>query len=126
MTANAARQLKHIVGENVRTLRRGHGGVGMTQEELAERARLSVSFVSMIERAERAPHLDSLESIAEVFGVPPHQLLLDTTGVRTPMDVGTQLAVDRLTEFCRTRSLTSSEVGRLNGVAVLMFAREVV
>jgi len=37
----------------------------MTQEELSERARISVSFLSMIERGERAPHLETLALFAE-------------------------------------------------------------
>ncbi len=46
-----------------------------SQEELAERAGISVSYLSMIERAERTPHVKTLEklvsaldvSIAEIF-----------------------------------------------------------
>lgn len=36
----------------------------MTQERLAERAEISVSFLSMIERGERSPHLETLDRLA--------------------------------------------------------------
>ncbi len=41
----------------------------LTQEELAERAGISVSFLSMIERAERLPHLTTLARLAEALGM---------------------------------------------------------
>ena len=41
----------------------------MTQEDLAERADISVSFLSMIERGERAPHLQTLAHIASALEV---------------------------------------------------------
>src|SRR3954465_11505487 len=40
-----------------------------TQEDLAERARISVSFLSMIERGERVAHVETLASLAESLGV---------------------------------------------------------
>ena len=49
------------VGRRVRQLRTR---AGMTQERLAERAEISVSFLSMIERGERSPHLDTLDRLA--------------------------------------------------------------
>ena len=42
----------------------------MTQERLAERAEISVSFLSMIERGERSPHLETLEKLAYGLEVP--------------------------------------------------------
>lgn len=49
------------VGRRVRQLR---NRASLTQEQLAERAQISVSFLSMIERGERAPHLETLEKLA--------------------------------------------------------------
>lgn len=49
------------VGRRVRELRIR---AGMTQERLAERSRISVSFLSMIERGERSPHLETLERLS--------------------------------------------------------------
>lgn len=55
------------VGRRVRQLRML---AGMTQERLAERAEISVSFLSMIERGERSPHLETLEKLAFGLEVP--------------------------------------------------------
>src|SRR5438105_6535104 len=51
------------VGRRIRQLRTSRSA-RMTQEDLSERARISVSFLSMIERGERSPHLETLASIA--------------------------------------------------------------
>src|SRR4026209_2469031 len=40
-----------------------------TQEDLAERAKISVSFLSMIERGERVAHVETLAALAEALGV---------------------------------------------------------
>jgi transcriptional regulator with XRE-family HTH domain len=59
------------VGRRVRQLRIR---AGMTQERLAERAEISVSFLSMIERGERSPHLETLERLALGLEVPVEEL----------------------------------------------------
>jgi DNA-binding XRE family transcriptional regulator len=48
---------------------------GLTQAKLAEKAHLSVDLISRIERGERAPSLESIESIARVLGAEPMELL---------------------------------------------------
>lgn len=47
----------------------------LSQETLAHRARLSVSYISMLERGQRSPPLATLESLAKALAVPPTQLL---------------------------------------------------
>jgi transcriptional regulator with XRE-family HTH domain len=47
----------------------------LSQETLAAKARLSVSYISMLERGQRAPPLDTLESLAKALSVPPTSLL---------------------------------------------------
>ncbi len=47
----------------------------LSQESLAMKARLSVSYISMLERGQRAPPLDTLESLAKALSVPPTSLL---------------------------------------------------
>jgi transcriptional regulator with XRE-family HTH domain len=47
----------------------------LSQESLAAKARLSVSYISMLERGQRAPPLDTLESLAKALSVPPTSLL---------------------------------------------------
>jgi ribosome-binding protein aMBF1 (putative translation factor) len=47
----------------------------LSQESLAAKARLSVSYISMLERGQRAPPLDTLECLAKALSVPPTSLL---------------------------------------------------
>ncbi len=48
---------------------------GMKQAKLSEKADLSIDSISRIERGDRAPSLESLESIAEALQVDPAELL---------------------------------------------------
>ncbi len=47
----------------------------LSQEALAAKAGLSVSYISMLERGQRAPPLDTLESLAKALSVPATSLL---------------------------------------------------
>ena len=47
----------------------------LSQEALAARAGLSVSYISMLERGQRTPPLDTLESIAKALAVNASTLL---------------------------------------------------
>jgi len=64
--------LVQIVAENLRALRKG---AEVSQEVLARKARVSVSYVSMLERGERTPSLDTLETLAKALRVSPLYLL---------------------------------------------------
>ena len=57
---------------NLRNSRRTRG---LSQEELAKKAGISVSYVSMLERGQRSPPLETLESVAKALNVKPTQLL---------------------------------------------------
>jgi transcriptional regulator with XRE-family HTH domain len=47
----------------------------LSQEALAQRASLSTSYISMLERGQRSPPLKTIESLALVLGVRPVELL---------------------------------------------------
>ena len=47
----------------------------LSQETLAKKAGLSVSYISMLERGQRTPPLDTLESLAKALGVGPASLI---------------------------------------------------
>ena len=47
----------------------------LSQETLAGKAGLSVSYISMLERGQRAPPLDTLEALAKALGVGPASLI---------------------------------------------------
>lgn len=58
--------LRKNFGIRLRTLRRQ---AGLTQEQLAEAAGISVDFLSMVERGVNAPSFDNLEKISKALGV---------------------------------------------------------
>ncbi len=64
--------LSQIVAVNLRAVRKDQK---LSQEVLAKKARVSVSYVSMLERGERTPPLDTLEALARALGVSPLYLL---------------------------------------------------
>jgi len=47
----------------------------LSQEELARTAGVSVSYVSMLEREQRTPPLDTIEQLAKALKVPALDLL---------------------------------------------------
>lgn len=59
-------------GAEVRRLRLE---AGLSQETLAEMARLDRTFISMVERGTRKPTLDSAKRIAEGLGKPLSELV---------------------------------------------------
>lgn len=52
---------------------------GFTQEELAEKAKLSTKFIGEIERGAGNPTVESLARIAEALQIPPALLLTEET-----------------------------------------------
>src|SRR5215813_15614112 len=89
-----------------------------TQEDLAERARISVSFLSMIERGERVAHVETLAALADSLGVSLAELFVEPAPAATN---GEEL-LRPISEFVRSRQLDSRDVEKLLGVARAMFA----
>lgn len=63
------------LGKRIRTQRRK---LHWTQEELAERVGISLSFIGHIERGTRKASLDTLVSISNILKVSPALLLRDS------------------------------------------------
>lgn len=59
-----ASQLREKFGKRVRWLRGQHG---LTQEQLAERAGISVDFLSLIERGRSSPSFENLAELADAL-----------------------------------------------------------
>jgi transcriptional regulator with XRE-family HTH domain len=57
---------------NVRRLR---AKKRMSQKALADRVGISVSYVSMLERGQRSPPLETIEKMAKALGVTPASML---------------------------------------------------
>jgi transcriptional regulator with XRE-family HTH domain len=67
-------KLRQVLAKNIRRLR---AELGISQEELAFRARVHRTYMSSIERGHRNVAIDNIEKIAAALEVKPHQLLLD-------------------------------------------------
>jgi transcriptional regulator with XRE-family HTH domain len=57
---------------NVRRLR---AKKKLSQKALADKVGISVSYVSMLERGQRSPPLETIEKMAKALGVPPSAML---------------------------------------------------
>lgn len=104
------------IGRRIRELRTQRNEP-WTQEDLAERAQISVSFLSMIERGERVPHIETLEQLAQALSVPMPDFFDQPVNGR-PVDDPVRPLID----FARSRHLTARDVEKLLGVARAMFA----
>ncbi len=58
--------LRTRFGHRLTQIRKQHG---FTQEKLAEASNVSVDFISLIERGQRAPSFDTLERLADAFNL---------------------------------------------------------
>ena len=65
--------IKERLGRRIRQFRQMRN---LTQEELAERANLSVTFIGMTERGKNIPSVKTCQKIASVLGLPIHELFL--------------------------------------------------
>jgi transcriptional regulator with XRE-family HTH domain len=60
--------LSDTVARNIQLVRREQK---LSQQALAKKARVSVSYISMLERGIRVPPLNTLEVLAKALGVAP-------------------------------------------------------
>jgi transcriptional regulator with XRE-family HTH domain len=72
-------RLGAIVAQNLRAVRAQQN---LSQQIVAKKARVSVSYVSMLERGERTPPLETLEVLAKALGVSPLYLLQELSSER--------------------------------------------
>ena len=69
---NPMEELLQLIGERIS---KGRKHLSLTQEQLAERADLNLSYIGQIERALRTPSLKSLLKISRALNIPLAQLL---------------------------------------------------
>jgi transcriptional regulator with XRE-family HTH domain len=65
------RGIREILAANLKENRRK---LGMTQEELAEKANVSTHYIAMIETCKKYPKPVMLEQIAKTLGIEPYKL----------------------------------------------------
>ncbi len=63
--------INRIIGENIRLLREN---AGFTQSNLAEFIKVDQSYISKVEKGERALSADSLEKLSALFGFTAEQM----------------------------------------------------
>jgi len=72
-------RLGHIVAQNLRIVRAQRK---LSQDAVARKAGVSISYISMLERGQRTPPLETLETLAKALGVSPLYLLQELTTER--------------------------------------------
>lgn len=65
-------KLPKVIGKKIKKIRKN---VGLTQEELAEKVRISRAYMGYIEQGRNAPSLEVLEKIAKALKVNAGDLL---------------------------------------------------
>lgn len=102
------------VGSRIKSIRQQRN---MTQTNLGDASGVSVSFISMIERAERTAHLDTLVKIADSLDVDVADLFAggEDPKASTP-------ARQQVVDFVNKRALTAGQVKKLLVVANELFA----
>ncbi|MGR0189137.1 MULTISPECIES: helix-turn-helix transcriptional regulator [Azospirillum] len=91
-------------------IRASRTGRGMTQEDLADRANLSVQSVSALENAKYLPSFDTLVDLVEILG-------LDVTDLMS----GSNLSESRLVQEAKAKSL----LRRLDDDLLLVAIRQI-
>lgn len=76
MAKKSTKSLLDIFAENLKSMRIQKE---LTQSTVAEKANISVSYISMLERGTRSPTFETLEMLAKVLGVRPTSLLTEGT-----------------------------------------------
>ena len=64
-------------------IRKRREAAGISQEELADRAELHRTYVSLVERSKRNVTVDALDRIASGLGVPASRLLAEAETARS-------------------------------------------
>jgi transcriptional regulator with XRE-family HTH domain len=107
------------IGERIRKLRLHAREPKLTQEQLAHRAGISVSFLSMIERGERSAHVETLAKLAKALNIPIAELFQEERRSAT----GPDGAIAPLADLVRRERLNRRDVERLVVVASALFDR---
>lgn len=72
MAAAPPSELRRVFADRVRARRKE---LGLSQEELADRAEVHRTFIGHVERAESNVSIDNIARISEALGVPASELL---------------------------------------------------
>ena len=77
------RGIREILAANLKENRRK---LGMTQDELAEKAYVSTHYIAMIETCKKYPKPDMLEKIAKTLEIEPYKLFAFESDPNEPLE----------------------------------------
>ena len=77
------RGIREILAANLKENRRK---LGLTQDELAEKASVSTHYIAMIETCKKYPKPNMLEHIAKTLEISPHKLFSVETDLDEPFE----------------------------------------
>lgn len=106
------RNIGRLIGERIRHYRKKRG---WSQEELGFKASMHTSYVGEIERAEKSPTLDSLESISNALNVTLEELFQGTQPKGKSQEA--QIVSDIVNELS---ALTENDLKRIHQMVRLM------
>jgi transcriptional regulator with XRE-family HTH domain len=108
-----AKAMLEFLARRIRSVRQR---LGISQEEFASRCGISVSFASLLERAERSPSYETLLQIADALEMSLAELFRSAAG--QSHDDPYYL---KLVEFARRRKLSRMQVDRLIALGQVVF-----
>lgn len=82
--------LKSQFRQNLRDLRELNG---LSQERLAEKAGVSMTFIAHLETGRKSPSFETLEQLSQVLGVHPYRLLIPKAPLEKKMVEDTALGL---------------------------------
>lgn len=101
-----------LVGEQIRYIRKARG---LTQQELAEKSNLQLSYISDVERGERNISLETLEKIVVSLDVAPFEIFkFDSTQIENEL-VEKRMVIEALRALMHDRNI--NEVKYIHRVA---------
>ena len=90
--------MRQLMGEVLRARRRAQG---LTLRDLSSKARVSLSYISEIERGQKEPSSELLAALADALEVPLSQVLLQVSDL---------LELDEAAELATVAAIGSSDV----------------
>ncbi len=90
--------MRQLMGEVLRTRRRAQG---MTLRDLSSKARVSLSYISEIERGQKEPSSELLAALADALEIPLSNVL---------SQVSSLLELEEATEFATVAELSAKDV----------------
>lgn len=90
--------MRQLMGEVLRARRRAQG---LTLRDLSSRARVSLSYISEIERGQKEPSSELLAALADALEIPLSQVLLQVSDL---------LELDEAADLATVAAIGSSDV----------------